>query len=233
MATLLVLGSKPDPALPPESAWDDLACANASGFSAAQQGLPRPAYTVISAILTSGIGSGRQSLRALQGLSTETLYYFPRPLRRGGNPLKRLVGPLLDFRTSPFYFRHQLRRANYTWNSFVRQDNAWYQGLVAQLCQGDADLLRQLQEKSPSTGIMTLVVGMSLGRYERFILSGFSFELTHSYAANPEIDQRGTKISRHTPTDVRVLGHLSDSRGNLFTTEQTVHEKAGIPLLSF
>ena len=231
MATLLVLGSKPDPELPPESAYDDVACANASGFSVAQHGLRRPAYTVISAILTSGIGSGRQSLNALQGLSTEALYYFPRPRKRR-KPLKRIREAAWDFRTSAFYFRRQLRKANYTWHRFVRQDNAWYQGLVARLCEGNEGLLRQLREKSPSTGIMALVVGMSLGEYDRFIISGFSFDLTHSYAANPEIDERGTKISRHTPTDVRVLRHLSKACGNIFTTEQTVHEKTGIPLLS-
>ena len=231
MTTLLVLGSKPDPMLPPDSSWDDLACANASGYSAAQHGLQRPVFTVISAILTSGLDSGKQSLRALCGLDTETLYYFPRPRRRG-KPLKRLVGPLLDFRTNPFWFRRQLIRANYHWHRFVRENNAWYQGLVEQFCRGNDDLLRQLQTKSPSTGMMTLVVGMSLGRYERFIISGFSFELTHSYADNPEIKERGTKISRHTPTDVRVLGYLSDTCGNIFTTEPTVHELAGVPLFS-
>ena len=31
MTTLLILGSKPDPALPPRSAYQDVACANASG----------------------------------------------------------------------------------------------------------------------------------------------------------------------------------------------------------
>ena len=52
MTTLLILGAKPDPVLPPASAWDDLACANASGFSAAQRGLPDPVFTVITAMLT-------------------------------------------------------------------------------------------------------------------------------------------------------------------------------------
>jgi hypothetical protein len=54
MTTLLILGSKADPALPPRAAWDELACANASGFSAARHGLPTPAYTVMTAVLTSG-----------------------------------------------------------------------------------------------------------------------------------------------------------------------------------
>ena len=74
MSTLLVLGSKPDPALPPGDSYDAVACANASGYSAARHGLPVPAITAMSVILTSGIGSGKQSLKALHGLQTDTLY---------------------------------------------------------------------------------------------------------------------------------------------------------------
>ena len=40
MTTLLVLGSKPDPVLPPREAFDAVACANASGHSARRYGLP-------------------------------------------------------------------------------------------------------------------------------------------------------------------------------------------------
>src|SRR5690606_35619523 len=70
MTTLLVLGSKPDPALPPRSDVDAVACANASGRSAADLGLPSPVLTAMSAVLTSGQPSGRHSLRALRGLRT-------------------------------------------------------------------------------------------------------------------------------------------------------------------
>lgn len=230
MATLLVLGSKPDPVLPPASSFDDIACANASGYSAARLGLPTPAFTLISAILTSGIGSGKQSLQAMHGLETDVLYYFPRPPRRR-KLLKRPLGLVQDFRTGPYYFRRRLRKASFTWRRFVQHDHDWYRTLATGLCQGDEDLQEQLGSKSPSTGIMTLAVGISLGRYDRYILSGFSFELTHAYAANPEIDERGTKVSRHTPTDVRFLRHLAHTRGDVFTTEQVVHENAGVPLL--
>jgi hypothetical protein len=231
MTALLVLGSKPDPVLPPRSTFDDIACANASGYSAAKHGLQIPAFTVISAILTSGVGSGKQSLLALSGLETEVLYYFPRP-RKCRKLLKKPLGLLQDFRTGPFCFRYQLRKASFTWQRFIKHDNAWYQGQVARLCQGDEALQEQLVSKSPSTGIMALVVGMSLGVYERYILSGYSFELTHAYADNPEIDERGTKASLHTPTDIRVLKYLSGTYGNIFTTEQAVHDHAGVPLLS-
>ena len=83
----------------------------------------------------------------------------------------------------------------------------------------------------PSTGVIALLLGMSLGGYDRFIMSGFSFELTHAYADNPEIHQRGTSLSRHTPTDLQVLRRLMELRGNLYTTEPVVHAQAGIALL--
>ena len=39
MKTLVILGSKPLPVLPARGDFDDLACANASGYSAASLGL--------------------------------------------------------------------------------------------------------------------------------------------------------------------------------------------------
>jgi hypothetical protein len=56
MPTLLILGSKPDPALPPAASFDAVACANASGYSADRHGLPVPALTAISAVLTRASG---------------------------------------------------------------------------------------------------------------------------------------------------------------------------------
>lgn len=231
MRTLLILGSKPKPALPPSSSFNDLACANASGFSAAQHGLPIPKYTVISAILTSGIGSGKQSLSALHGLETKTLYFFPRP-HKSDNHFKRFLNLAEEYRTSAFYFQRSLRKASYHWQHFVKNDYAWYRGLVDNFCSSDPSLLAQTRDKGPSTGIMTLLICLEMDCYERVILSGFSFELTHAYANNPEIKERGTIVSRHTPTDIRVLQHLSARLGNIFTTENIVSERADVPLLS-
>ncbi len=77
MAVLLVLGSKPDPVMPPPGAYAKLACANASGRSAHGLGLPEPEFTVMSSVLTSGKNdSNRLALEALSGLGTRTLYYF-------------------------------------------------------------------------------------------------------------------------------------------------------------
>ena len=230
MNTLLVLGSKPEPALPPRSSYDALACANASGFSAAKHGLPTPTYTVLSAILTSGIASGKQSLRALAGLETDTLYFFPRPpaKRRGIKTLLQLPGTM---RTTAPYLRWRLRGLSYRYRHFV--DPGWddYGTLVARLCDRDERVMARVARKQPSTGVMALAIGLGLQSYDRFILTGFSFELTHAYGSNPEIGQRGTRGSRHADTDITVIGHLAAKYGNIFTTESIVAERTGIPLL--
>jgi len=230
MSTLLVLGSKPEPILPPATEFAAVACANASGYSANRHGLPAPVLTAISAVVTSGIGSGNQSLIALQGLRTGALYRVPqfdkpRKLR------KRIKTLPITIKSSSLYFRLRLRRAGYRWNTYINRDPAFYQELIDTLCRHEPRIMALVAEKKPSTGVITLMVGMSLGSYDRFIMSGFNFELTHAYADNPEIRQRGTTMSRHTPTDVQVLRRLVDLHGNIFTTEPAVHEQAGIPLL--
>jgi hypothetical protein len=230
MPTLLVLGSKPDPVLPPAAVFEAVACANASGYSADRHGLPVPALTAISAVVTSGIGSGEQSLKALHGLRTEALYLVPQ-LDKPRKLKKKIKNLPIAIKTSPVFFRFRLRQANYRWSTFVSRDPAYYQQLIGTLCRQDPRIMALVAEKKPSTGVITLMIGMSLGRYDRFIMSGFNFELTHAYADNPEIRQRGTTLSRHTPTDLQVLSCLADIHGNIFTTETAVNEQAGIPLL--
>jgi hypothetical protein len=230
MPTLLVLGSKPDPVLPRAAAFEAVACANASGYSADRHGLPVPALTAISAVVTSGIGSGEQSLKALHGLRTEALYLVPQfdKPRKLNKKIKTLP---IAIKTSPVFFRFRLRQAGYRWNTFIGRDPAFYLQLIGTLCRQDPRIMALMAEKKPSTGVITLMIGMSLGRYDHFIMSGFNFQLTHAYADNPEIRQRGTTLSRHTPTDVQVLRRLVDIHGNIFTTETAVNEQAGIPLL--
>ena len=132
MATLLILGSKPDPVLPPPSAYQALACANASGFSAARHGLPTPAFTVMTAVLTSGKVEDDHSLRVLRGLETGTLYFLPRPEPRGG-PVKRALTHLKQWRLKPFHMRRSLLRLGYRCNLFVVLSEAHYHGLVCLL----------------------------------------------------------------------------------------------------
>jgi hypothetical protein len=229
MSGLLILGSKPDPALPPRASYDAVACANASGYSAATHHLPAPQYTVMSAILPA-VESGRQSLRVLAGLSTETLYFFPRPPARGKR-LKQLTSLFSQLRMQPFYLRSVLRSVGYRYGRFVRRSHDFYDGLIKELCDNDRDIVRQLQRKQPSTGVTVLAIGLAEQHFDRYILSGFSFELTHAYADNPEISERKSKASRHAETDISVMGYLARKFGNVFTTEQTVHERTGIPFL--
>jgi hypothetical protein len=230
MPALLVLGSKPDPTLPPAGKFEAVACANASGYSAACHGLPVPVLTAISAVLTSGIGSGKQSMEALNGLRTKALYLVPQfdKPRKLAKKIKTLP---IAIKTSPVFFRFRLRQAGYRWNTFISHDPVYYQRLIGTLCRHDPQIMTLVAEKKPSTGVITLLIGMSLGIYDRFIMSGFNFELTHAYADNPEIRQRGTTQSRHTPTDLQVLRRLVEIHGNLFTTEPAVNEQAGVPFL--
>ena len=231
MTGLLVLGSKPDPALPPPSSYDALACANASGRSAARHGLPAPAFTVMSAVLTSGKKAPNDlALQALRGLRTETLYFYPRP-GRSGDPLARAVHHLKTLRMQPWYFKRAVRRLGYRFERFV--DPGWdhYHRLVLDLCDHDAGIRRQIERKQPSTGMIALALGLAEPRYRRFIVSGFSFEISHAYADNPLIAERGTATSKHAETDVALLRHLAHKFNNVYTTEPTVHARAGVPYL--
>jgi len=231
MTTLLILGSKADPALPPRAAYDEVACANASGFSAARHGLPSPAYTVMTAVLTSGKVEDDHSLQALRGLVTRDLYFLPRPAPRGG-ALKRLTTHLKQWRLKPFHMQGQLRRLGYRYERFVVRSSAHYHELIRALCDHDPEIAALMAAKQPSTGMFTLAIGLDLRRYERFILAGFDFGLSHAYGDNPLIRTRGTTLSKHADTDIAIVRHLAARHGNILTTEPTVHERAGVPLLA-
>ncbi len=230
MKTLLVLGSKPEPMLPPRDAVDEVACANASGHSAARYGFPTPSFTVMSAILGSGIASGRQSLAALRGLRTRTLHILPRRAPKGRFP-KRFIRQLVDLRSHPVHVRHQLRRAGYAWERCeLRPLSAWH-ALVHALCDQDPAVIEQTRRKQPSTGLFAVALALAEGGADRVVLAGFSFELTHAYGVNPEIEERGMTRSRHGDTDVLVLSRIALGRGDLWTTEPVVAERTGVPLL--
>jgi hypothetical protein len=228
MTTLLVLGSKPDPALPPRTAFDAVACANASGRSAADRGLPPPVLTALSALLTSGQASGRHSLRALRGLRTEVLHLLPRH-DRGGPLARRLLRRARHFRMEPAWARLRLRAAGYRWDRFETRPLAAYHELVLGLCGDDPALRARFARKHPSTGVFAVALGIADGRFDRVIVAGMSFELTHAYGPNPEIAERGTAASKHAETDAMVLERLA-RRGRLYTTEPIVATRAGVPL---
>ncbi|WP_162906835.1 hypothetical protein [Algihabitans albus] len=231
MATLLVLGSKPDPCLPPAGSYDDLACANASGASAARLGLPKPRYSVMSAILTSGRKApNRLALDALQGLRTEDLYFFPRP-RRGRSVWQRAGHRLKAFRTTPLYFRAKLAARGYRYDRFLNPGLDHYLDLIRSLCGQDPEVLACMERKVPSTGVVTLALGLGERAYDRVVMSGFSFEISHAYAENPLIHEWGSTRSKHAETDIAVLRCLAGRFSGLYTSEPTVSARAGLPLL--
>lgn len=232
MVTLLVLGSKPDPVLPPRASFDAVACANASGRSAARYGLPTPVFTVMSAILTSGKQApNRLALAALPGLRTGTLYFYPRPVRARTVP-HRLFEQIRSFRVTPVYFKRKLRTLPYRFERFANPGLAYYQAMLADLCGSEPGLLRRMREKQPSSGMLAMALGIAEHGYDRCILSGFSFEITHAYADNPLIAERGSATSQHAETDLALLRHLSNKFGTIYTTEPVVSERAGVPLLA-
>jgi hypothetical protein len=231
MRSLLVLGSKPDPVLPPSGSYEGLACANASGRSAVSHGLPPPLFTVISAIVTSGKQApNRLALEALAGLRTGTLYFYPRPAR-GGGVLERGLHALRSFRTSAPYFRRTLRALPYGFERFANPGLERYHAMLAELCDHDAALVAQMRAKQPSSGLLALAIGIAWHDFERYLLSGFSFQITHAYADNPLIAERGSAGSKHADTDIALLRHLSKKCQNIYTTEPAVNQRAGVPLL--
>ena len=225
-----MLGSKPEPVLPPGHAYDALACANASGFSAARNGLARPEFTVISAILASGIASGRHSLQAVSGLGTARLYFLPRPPNKR-TVAKHLLHPISTYRITAHCLRRVLRSVGYQYDEFVDPGWDYYQSMFEELCRDKAEVLELVRQKHPSSGIVAIALGLVREQYERLIVSGFSFELTHAHGHNPDIDERQTITSKHAATDIAVMRHLSKTGGNVYTTEPVVTERAGIPLL--
>lgn len=230
VTTLLVLGSKPEPALPSLADVDEVACANASGRTALALGLPRPTLTVISSVITSGKNpSNRLALAALRGLSSRVVYVYPRPPYMG-KLLKQLRHLPAILRTTPPMVRKILRRGDYHFDEIHFPSLSYYLDAVVAACGGDGEIAARVRRKVPSTGVVAIALALGDARYERVIVGGFSFEITHSYAENPEIQLRGSKASRHAETDILVLRRMAQHSPRLFTSEPIVHDLTGVPL---
>ena len=232
MATLLVLGSKPAPVLPPRAAIDAVACANASGFSARALGLPDPVFTVVTAVLTSGKPSDEHSLRRLAGLATGRLYHVRRPKADGGGPLARAIAAFKMRKMSVGELRRRLRALDYRYEELVSRPARFYHDLVLELCAGDPEVAAAIARKQPSTGLLAVALGLGEGRWSRVVMAGFDFTLTHAYSDNPLIAERGSAASAHAPTDLAILRRLATLRSDLWTSEPVVHERTGLPLLT-
>lgn len=227
MSVLLVLGAKPLPSLPPPGSFDAVACANASGWSAARAGLATPAFTVMTAQLTDGSDAGRLRLDSLAGLATDTLHYYPRPVQGWRSLLK----PKLR-RMRAAVLRRELGRRGYRWEHFVEHPSAWYQELVCRLCGDPPEVRAQIAAKLPSSGLIAVALGLADGRWRQVVVGGFSFQLTQAFGEDPEIARRGTAASAHRDTDVLILRRLVERGLPLVTTEPAVAEAAGLPPFS-
>jgi hypothetical protein len=230
MTTLLVLGSKPEPVLPPAGTFEELACANASGHSAARLGLPAPCFTAMSALVFSGRKPANDlALQALRGLRTGILYIYPRSSPTNG-VVAQMLRQIKGFRTSSWYMLRTLRSLDYRWDEVRDPGLDSYFELFKTLCGGDPKVLAQIERKRPSTGMLCLALGLVSRRYSRVVLSGFSFEITHAYANNPLIAERGA-ASRHADSDIEFASCVARRHGRVFTTESIVHRRTGVPML--
>jgi hypothetical protein len=229
-SSLLVLGAKPDPILPPPGSFDAVACANASGHSAAKLGLPRPVFTVMTSLLTDGSPAGRMRLESLRGLETGTVHFYPRRVK-GRTAPERLLFRLRVWRTTPLVLRRALARAGFRYHRFVVRSTEEYRRLFLSLCGEDPSVATQLDRKQASSGLLAVALALAEPGVERVIVSGFSFELTQAAGADPNIARRGTTASQHKDTDVLVLRALAARHPGLVTTEPVVHGAAGVPLL--
>jgi hypothetical protein len=233
MTLLLVLGSKPDPMLPAADRVGALACANASGRSAAAHGLPMPLFTVMTAVLTSGKASDDHSLQALRGLATQRLYFVPRPrLERAAGLVAGLAQRIKTWRMSPWWMRRQLRRLGYGYGEMIVRPASWYHELVLGLCGHDAEIAALIAAKQPSTGLLAVALGLADPAHDPVVMAGFDFTLRHAYGVNPLIAERGDALSRHADTDTAILRRLVARQPRLRTTEPAVHARTGAPLLT-
>lgn len=227
--TILVLGSKPNPLLPPPNSYAALACANASGFSARAHGLIAPQFTVVSAVLGSRNEKDRHSLAAMQGLAAGRVYFLPRPLPEG--TWRRWRHRLQYWRLQAPRVRRLLRRHGLTFDKFEHRPTEAYDGLLLRLAGGDRQVADLIARKRPSTGLVALALGLTEAGYSQAILAGFDFTLSHAYGHNPLIDERGDALSNHADTDIATLAAIQARLGCLWTSEPAVAAATGIPLL--
>ena len=208
-----------------------MACANASGRSAASLGLPTPIFTVLTALLTDGSAAGRMRLASLRGLATGTVHFYPQRLK-GRTGIERALFRLRTWRTMPFMLRRELGKAGYRYEHFTERSTEDYRRLILGLCRDDPEVAAQLDRKQASSGTLAVAIALAEPGVEQVIVSGFSFELTQAAGEDPNIARRGTTASKHIATDALVLRELAAHHSGLVTTEPVVHEVAGVPLLT-
>ncbi|MEO1018967.1 MAG: hypothetical protein AAFY56_14930 [Pseudomonadota bacterium] len=229
MKTLLVLGSKPSPSLP-GGKIDAVVCANASGLSARSLDLPTPILTCLSAVLTSGNASDEHSLRRLQGLRTQRAYFIPRPRLETASGLDYLRLRWKMRRLLPREMRRRLAALDYGYETFEAHSSQHYYAIVMKHA-GESETTRQMiAEKQPSTGVIATALALEEPGYDRVVMAGFDFTLSHAYGDNPLIAERGNALSKHADTDVHLLRGIAGRNTRLMTSEPVVAERTGLPL---
>ena len=134
-------------------------------------------------------------------------------------------------RLTPGHMQHRLARIGYRYDRLVARKASDYHALILELCGRDALIAALIRDKQPSTGLAALAVGLELGRWQRFVMAGFDFTLTHAYGENPLLSQRGDASSKHADTDIAILRCLARNRTDIFTTEGSIHDLTGLAWL--
>jgi hypothetical protein len=101
---------------------------------------------------------------------------------------------------------------------------------VRGVCGDDPDVLALMARKPLSTGVLALSLGVADERYDRYIVSGFSFEITPITLRIPWSPSAAAPPAVRTLTS-RCCAALLARHQHIFTTEPVVHERAGVPRL--
>jgi hypothetical protein len=126
----------------------------------------------------------------------------------------------------------QLKRVAFRYGEFVYHDAEFYTKLALTLASSDDTLIRQMQAKSPSTGMISLLIGLADGRFDRFVMAGFSLERTQAFAAGSDQLLDGKGPSPHARTDLLLLHRLKESHANIITTEPLLAKLASLPIMA-
>ncbi len=227
MKTLLVLGSKPNPELPPPDQYDDVACANGSVYSAYKYGLSKPKYTVLSSYVTSGRNEiTDETYHAICGLGSEILFFLPSVTKRDSNRLFRYLRYVKTFKRQPLYCKVKLWAGSFNYEEFIFRPQERYISGIEQICNYSKKVIDRMKLKLPSTGVIALSTGIRNFDYGSFILSGFSLDVSKEYME--EVKQ---SESKHKNVDISVLDILS-KKYEIKTTEKELLKKTSLELIS-
>ena len=226
MTTLLILGSKADPALP---------CARptTAGLRQRVRLLGRASRAAHARLYRDdrgadlGQGGGRHSLQALRGLETRTLHFLPRPCARAA----RQAGARPPQAVAPEAVLHEAaaQAGALSLRALRRAPSAYYHELMRALCDHDPAIDALIRPSSRRPGCSRWRRGHRLAQ-RQVHPSGFDFGLEPRLwrepadprpAARPEQARRDRRRD-HPPPRAR--------HGAIVTTEPTVHARAGVPL---